>query len=182
MNLHKSVLSSAVRGMTKWNPELFKTSVKFPFITVDEYLASAAQKILKDWMPKVPNLARIREHGQGTRMVLLDPEKVKDIDDMPKVKLEQLVNVEEVSLHLKPQDSTSQFQGVSKVSFVDLGLNIDNLRVPDILEAVLPEGANLSSYSTIGHVAHVNLKVNDSSHALHFNTYTLYLEVYHSVH
>ena len=82
------------------------------------------------------------------RLVLLDPERVR------------VAAAEEWKVGL-PEDVKERLMGVdAKAVRHDVALSYDNLSCREVLRKVLPEGITdvPSSYETVGHVAHMNLR------------------------
>ena len=127
----------SVKGIRKWNPELFRKSVSLPFAEVAPDYIPAFKRRFGKYLLKRPNLRPV-ENGR----ILLDPDLLNesglsdsDVEDLTKLTGKG---------HLETRTQT---------------LTLDNWAPAECLDAVL-EGQNVSkvtSYSIIGHIVHVNL-------------------------
>ncbi|KAL3873917.1 hypothetical protein ACJMK2_036994 [Sinanodonta woodiana] len=141
---------SSVRGMTKLDRSAFKVSMDVPGLPVPVKSISDFNKKFKASLCKITKLKPIvllpesDELHKTHRLFLLDPNLYKTLNDFSSRQQEMLkeIGVDIKSFRLYP-----------------LELGYDNWNVTEIMEAVLPEGtSNISGFSTIGHIAHLNLK------------------------
>ncbi|KAK3599624.1 hypothetical protein CHS0354_029080 [Potamilus streckersoni] len=141
---------SIVRGMTILDRSAFKAYMNVPGLPVPVKSINAFNKKFKASLCKITKLkpivllAESDELHQTHRLFLLDPNLYKTQNDFSSLQQDMLkeIGVDIRSLRLYP-----------------LELGYDNWNVSEIMEAVLPEGtSNISGFSTIGHIAHFNLK------------------------
>ncbi|KAI8744585.1 tRNA (guanine(37)-N1)-methyltransferase [Biomphalaria glabrata] len=138
-----------VQGMKTLDRKAFSTIVKIPGIKVPKSEISAAQKAWKSCLFKMKGIKPIAElgnndpHRETHHLILLDPGKIGS----DKLAQEQKEILQNYGLNL---DSPTLYEVV---------LHYDNWSVSDIIKAVLPSDAeNVTSYSQVGHIAHLNLR------------------------
>ncbi|CAG0903695.1 unnamed protein product, partial [Darwinula stevensoni] len=131
-----------VRGMMKLNRDAFTTQVTAPGINLLEEYIQKVLPLVKPVLLKLYNFKPIDPVvNNGKKRIWLDPEKFKDSADMVLKKL-----------------LTCGIDGMA-VSYEKLTLTYDNWKLHEILQAVLPDDKEvISSYSLVGHIAHVNLR------------------------
>ncbi|GFN82898.1 tRNA (guanine(37)-n1)-methyltransferase [Plakobranchus ocellatus] len=136
-----------VRGLTKLTRAAFAKSVKIPGLKVPKKEIARSQKIWKPLVLKLAALKPIAELSdrdplkESHSLILLDPRKLKDLST------QQIEMLEGLGLNMEKPD---QFE-------VELGY--ENWSVADVMRAVLPcEMDNVTSYTQVGHIAHLNLK------------------------
>ena len=133
---------SVVRGMTKWQPELFEKTVILPHVELPVHNISIkkAGKILKPLKLKIPNFLQVQDASEKTKkIVVLDPSTLKTISDEDKSIL------------------IDKFE----CSFGEKSYKLDhtNFHTSKCLEAILPKGAeSLTSSTIVGHITYVNLR------------------------
>lgn len=131
---------SSVRGMQELQREQFRKIVQVPRLRVPESQVQRVMPLVKKFLLKMEHLHPVRAVDQS-REILLHPTPVKNWDSLPTEDLQrQKVNAE-------------------NFSFADLELRYENWAANEILKSVLPtEEEGLTSYSRIGHIAHLNLR------------------------
>uniref|UniRef100_A0A5S6QRG6 tRNA (guanine(37)-N1)-methyltransferase n=1 Tax=Trichuris muris TaxID=70415 RepID=A0A5S6QRG6_TRIMR len=133
---------SAVREMKQLEREAFRLIVQTGFV---EFVAPAARlgpvlAALKPHILKLPNLKPISTGERNVKKAYLDPHHFHSAD------------VEETLRR------NGLREGDFRVGDEFIELNYHNWTAEDIFKAVLPEDSSFSSYSLIGHIAHVNLR------------------------
>ncbi|GAB0099653.1 tRNA (guanine(37)-N1)-methyltransferase [Sergentomyia squamirostris] len=130
-------IPAAARGMTLLDRAVFHQKVSVPQVQVAVgKLESVVQKLRKK-MLKLEQRKPV--FGDDVKTILLHPELVKSWEDVRE--LEEL--------------------GIDKESlkFEEIEVKYENFKSDEIFRSVLPEDQeNLSSFSRIGHIVHVNLK------------------------
>ncbi|XP_033158377.1 tRNA (guanine(37)-N1)-methyltransferase [Drosophila mauritiana] len=131
---------SSVRGMQELQREQFRKIVQVPRLRVPESQVQRVMPLVKKFLLKMEHLHPVRAVDQS-REILLHPTPVKNWESLPTEDLQrQKVNAE-------------------NFSFADLELRYENWSANEILKSVLPtEEEGLTSYSRIGHIAHLNLR------------------------
>ena len=124
--------------------ERFKKKLLVPCLTVEKQKLNDVLRLVKYSLFKCIKYPAVRddEENDATRNILLDPKRIKTISDLgPDVsrKLETLC------------------QGID-LQFKEVELRYENMNAEDVLKEILPEEILLSSFSIIGHIAHLNLK------------------------
>ena len=84
-----------VRGMVKWQPELFTKSVKLPHVDLPAKNISKqlAGKILKNAKIKIPNfqsIREIRENDKDMKRLIFDPKMFDEITDEEKRQISEI--------------------------------------------------------------------------------------------
>ncbi|XP_041351960.1 tRNA (guanine(37)-N1)-methyltransferase-like [Gigantopelta aegis] len=140
----------AVRGMTKLDQNAFGKTVLIPALRIPVKSIKDISRHMKSYflkMPKVKPVAVLSEcdpDKASSRLLLLSPAKCSCIGDLPEQVKSMLIK-----------------HGVEmeKLAYFTLDLKYENWSIPDVLRAVLPDDAeNVSGFSVIGHIAHLNLK------------------------
>ncbi|KAF8770258.1 tRNA (guanine(37)-N1)-methyltransferase like protein [Argiope bruennichi] len=128
-----------VRGMKVLNRDAFSKDINVPYILVPVEKIKEALKFLKPCFLKMPNLQPVQDDGENKK-ILLHP----DLFD-------------EKLLYLQKGLSKLNLNGILWTSIT---LNYENWTADHILKAVLPldSPGNVSSFSTVGHIIHINLK------------------------
>ncbi|KAK7103350.1 tRNA (guanine(37)-N1)-methyltransferase-like [Littorina saxatilis] len=149
-----------VRGMKTLDRKLFSCTVSIPAIKIPSKHIGAITKILKSFTFKIQRVKPIAELAKDDsqhashKLCLLNPEKVKSGQDFSAEDAEKLAEFD---------------VDVKDVFYFDVDLGYDNWTAAELLRAVLPaESEGVSSYSIIGHIAHLNLKseVMDYKHLI----------------
>ena len=150
----------AVRSMKVLDRKLFSRTVSLPGLKVPSQHIGALSKTLKVSLLKmqkvkpIADLAKDDPQYQSHKLFLLNPDKFKSGDDFS---TEDSKKMAEFDIDVKD------------LTFVDMELGYENWNCAEILRAVLPEDVEgVSSYSIIGHIAHLNLKpeVMDYKHLI----------------
>lgn len=127
-----------VRGMTKWQPELFMKKVMLPHVDLPAPNIGKVKNILKKCKLKVPCMPNIREIDSDTKRVLLNP----DSDDLTESDRQQIIEA---------------FNGTFGQS--EYELNIDNYSYAEAIKFVIPEDEEgVSATQIVGHITHINLR------------------------
>ncbi|RUS70568.1 hypothetical protein EGW08_021667 [Elysia chlorotica] len=139
----------AVRGMTQLQREAFVKSVKVPGFKVPKKEIGNSQKAWKPLVLKLPGLKPVAElsdndpHKDSHSLILLDPEKLTT----GSLSQQQVEMLERLGLNTKKPDK------------FEVKLGYENWSVADVIRAVLPsEVENVTSFTQVGHIAHLNLK------------------------
>ncbi|XP_078000991.1 tRNA (guanine(37)-N(1))-methyltransferase-like [Glandiceps talaboti] len=141
-----------VSGMKTLDREAFKRIVKVPALKVDKRTLSKLMKskaglpdyVLKRKRCRIKNIRDVpNDDTQTSKLILLDPEKVQDID----------------SLGEDGRRYLSENGIEEKLYDFDLEVNYKDWAADEILRAVLPPDIEvISSFSRMGHIAHMNLR------------------------
>lgn len=135
-----------VRGMTSLDKEAFTQSIAVPALRVPTGVLNKVVKSLKKSViqqPGVPRVVQDKEESSDFRLVLLDPCKVSSVSSFSEAQAEDL----------------RSFGVQEELQYYELRLTYNNLKSEEVLEAVLPEGQNVTSgFSRVGHIAHMNLR------------------------
>ncbi|CAG0914195.1 unnamed protein product [Notodromas monacha] len=135
---------SDVAGMKKLDREKFVKDVVIPHFITEKSSVSKAISLLKPLFLKLRNFKPVTEAvcdspGKEQKKIFLDPKKFDACTD-----IRQRINAADV-------------RGVFGESIVRL--TYSNWNKDEILKAVLPTGMeHISSFSSIGHIVHVNLR------------------------
>ncbi|XP_073340475.1 tRNA (guanine(37)-N(1))-methyltransferase [Pagrus major] len=135
-----------VRGMTSLDKEAFTQNITVPALRVPTGVLNKVVKSLKKsaiHRPGIPRVVQDKEESSDFRLVLLDPHKVSSPTSFSEAEAEALRSF-----------------GVSEeLQYYELQLTYHNLKTEEVLEAVLPQGQDVtSSFSRVGHIAHMNLR------------------------
>ena len=149
----KSVMSKldppeTVVGMTEWQPRLFECKVKVPSVIVPSNRLAFIVKQCKPVFLKVPKLNPVREVEAESgavdkrhKTVLLDPDKVTVMSDLP-----------------EPAMAYLESTGV-ELSTTEVSLDCSNFSPKTMLRKVLSQTEeDVSGYSLVGHICHLNLR------------------------
>ncbi|KAF7201790.1 tRNA (guanine(37)-N(1))-methyltransferase [Nothobranchius furzeri] len=137
---------SGVRGMTSLDKDAFTQTITVPALQVPTGVLNKVVKSLKKstiQRPGVPKIVQDKEGNADFRLVLLDPHRVSSISSLSEAEAEAL-----------------RAFGVSEeLQDYEVKLTYDNLKSEEVLEAVLPQGQDVTSgFSRVGHIAHMNLR------------------------
>uniref|UniRef100_A0ACB8G693 tRNA (Guanine(37)-N1)-methyltransferase n=2 Tax=Sphaerodactylus townsendi TaxID=933632 RepID=A0ACB8G693_9SAUR len=134
-----------VRGMTTLDRAAFTKQVVLPALKVKKDALQKVVKSLKGVLLQRPGLKRIVDdlEGEDERLILLDPHKIPAGSSLAEAQQEVL----------------KSFSVSPEVLSYNLELTYDNFKVEEVLQAVLPEGQEVTTaFSRIGHIAHLNLR------------------------
>ncbi|XP_075874178.1 tRNA (guanine(37)-N(1))-methyltransferase isoform X2 [Nelusetta ayraudi] len=135
-----------VRGMTVLDKEAFTQTITVPALRVPTGVLNKVAKSLKKstiQRPGVPRVVQDQEGCSDFRLVLLDPHKVSSPGSFSEAEAEAL----------------RSFNVAEDLHDYELQLTYHNLKSEEVLEAVLPQGQDVtSSFSRVGHIAHMNLR------------------------
>lgn len=125
----------------KLDKDAFKKTVTVPCIEIETKKLNNVLLYMKPFLFKQVNCPAVLEDGKETvKHVLLNPDKVKSMEDLGESVCRKLASL----------------QIPDVLQFRELDLNYDNLKAEEVFKQIFPEP--LSSFSTIGHIAHLNLK------------------------
>ncbi|KAI3367707.1 hypothetical protein L3Q82_026551 [Scortum barcoo] len=135
-----------VRGMTTLDKEAFTQTITVPALRVPTGVLNKVVKSLKKSCIQRPGVPRVVQEKEGSgdfRLVLLDPHKVSSPDSFSEAEAEAL----------------RSFGVAEELQQYELRLTYHNLKSEEVLEAVLPQGQDVTSaFSRVGHIAHMNLR------------------------
>ncbi|XP_015277505.1 PREDICTED: tRNA (guanine(37)-N1)-methyltransferase [Gekko japonicus] len=134
-----------VRGMTTLDRAAFTKEVVVPALSVKKDILHKVAKTIKGVLLQRPGLKRVVEDpgDKGKRLILLDPRQIPA----------------DYSLGEAEQEVLKSFDVSPEVLKYNLELTYDNFKVEEVLQAVLPEGQEVTTaFSRIGHIAHLNLR------------------------
>lgn len=139
----------------------FDRTINVPFLELEKKNANNVLLHLKPYLFKAINLSAIEKPKDGVKSakdlsqeekekiedkleVMLDPEKVKSFDDFTDQVKERLI----------------KYEVDEDIKFKDIKLTYENLTADQVFKQIIPfkPDENLSSFSTIGHIIHVNLR------------------------
>lgn len=148
--IRKYVPNDAARGIKKLDRSLFTCPVKVLGIAVPNNSVASFRKVFKTsifrllQIKPVVNLNDSDPLCNTHKLVLLDSNMYKSPEDFTSTCSEQLSK-----LSVK-RDSCKLY---------DIELNYNNWNYDEVLKWILPEGSeSVAGFSTIGHIAHLNLK------------------------
>lgn len=128
-------------GMTELEREKFTKTVSVPAIAVTPQQNVHFASILKHVKRFLFRVDKF--HPVASGKIYLDPEVIKEWQDLPTENLTQL-DIDQNSF-----------------SFENVELTYRNWKAEDLIKAIVPEGVEpATSYSKIGHILHLNLKDN----------------------
>uniref|UniRef100_A0A7N8X8Y6 tRNA (guanine(37)-N1)-methyltransferase n=1 Tax=Mastacembelus armatus TaxID=205130 RepID=A0A7N8X8Y6_9TELE len=135
-----------VRGMTTLDKDAFTQTLTVPALRVPTVVLNKVVKSLKKSTIQRPGLPRVvqdKEESGDFRLVLLDPHRVSSPSCFSEEEAEAL----------------RSFGVIEELHYYELQLSYDNLKSEEVLEAVLPQGQDVTSgFSRVGHIAHMNLR------------------------
>ncbi|XP_044128106.1 tRNA (guanine(37)-N1)-methyltransferase [Bufo gargarizans] len=135
----------SVRGMVNLDRDAFSKTIQVPVLKIRKEIINKVMKTLKHKLIHRPHVKRISD----------DPED----DSIKNVILDPFIVSSEDSFDDRDRESFKQLDISPQVLQVDLQLTYENFKTDEILEAVLPKGQDVtSSFSRIGHIAHMNLR------------------------
>ncbi|KAM9341020.1 tRNA (guanine(37)-N(1))-methyltransferase [Symphorus nematophorus] len=135
-----------VRGMTSLDKDAFTQTITVPALRVPTGVLNKVVKSLRKsaiQRPGVPRVVQDEEKNTDFRLVLLDPHRVSSLSSLSEAEAEAL----------------RSFGVTEDLQHYELRLTYDNLKSEEVLEAVLPQGQDVTSgFSRVGHIAHMNLR------------------------
>ncbi|XP_076605513.1 tRNA (guanine(37)-N(1))-methyltransferase [Chaetodon auriga] len=135
-----------VRGMTSLDREAFTQTITVPALRVPTGVLNKVVKSLRKsaiQRPGVPRVVQAKEESSDFRLFLLDPHKVTSPSCFSEAEAEAL----------------RSFGVAEELQRYELQLTYHNLKSEEVLEAVLPQGQDVTSgFSRVGHIAHMNLR------------------------
>ena len=132
----------SVRGMTVLDKDKFNQVVELPMIQIPNEKLNDILKIFKKFLLKLSKFKPVRDNpnNSDSKLIVLDPVNFKSSTDLEKI-IDDSKHITNISLNYNSTE-----------------LTYDNWSHQSIFKAVLPENNELSSYSIIGHIIHLNLK------------------------
>lgn len=149
-------IPSSVKGLKTLDKSLFTKSVTIPCMEVDSLAVTVCIRYLGKYLLKLNNFKNIQpvetslneskciDNVVIKKRLFLDPAKVSSYFDLNEIERTELEKAD-----------------ISEHNFIQVPMNLtyDNWTADEALKAVLPEGKEIaSSYSSIGHIIHLNLK------------------------
>lgn len=135
-----------VRGMTCLDREAFAQNITVPALRVPTGVLNKVVKSLRKSTIQRPGLPRVihdKEECSDFRLVLLDPHKITSL----------------ASFNEDESEALRSFDVAEELQKYELQLTYHNLKTEEVLEAVLPQGQDVTSaFSRVGHIAHMNLR------------------------
>ncbi|KAF1374852.1 hypothetical protein PFLUV_G00233370 [Perca fluviatilis] len=135
-----------VRGMTSLDKEAFTQTITVPALRVPTGVLNKVVKSLRKatiQRPGVPRVVQDKEESSDFRLVLLDPHRGSSPSFFSEAEAEAL----------------RSFSVAEELQYYELRLTYHNLKSEEVLEAVLPQGQDVTSgFSRVGHIAHMNLR------------------------
>ncbi|RVE57257.1 hypothetical protein OJAV_G00214330 [Oryzias javanicus] len=135
-----------VRGMTSLDKDAFTQTITVPALRVPTGVIHKIMKSLKKATIQRPGVPRVVQDKEGNcefRLILLDPNRMSLSSSFSDTEAEAL----------------RSFSVSDELHDFELKLTYDNLKTEEVLEAVLPEGQDVTSgFSRVGHIAHMNLR------------------------
>ncbi|XP_063803775.1 tRNA (guanine(37)-N1)-methyltransferase isoform X2 [Pseudophryne corroboree] len=134
-----------VRGMTSLDRDAFTKTIQVPVMKVKKEIINKVMKSLKHRLICRPQLKRIIDdpNDGDHKSVILDP----------------FIVTSEDSFDERDREVFKQFEISPQVNHIDLQLTYEQFKTEEILQAVLPQGQDVtSSFSRVGHIAHMNLR------------------------
>ncbi|UYV78061.1 TRMT5 [Cordylochernes scorpioides] len=132
---------SIVRNMKVLNPELFHKRVSIPYVECPTVSLQTINKFFHPCFLKLYKINIVERIDDIKSMLLLDPEKIDQINEILKKKVDILKEL-----------------NIENVKWKEIDINFDNWSISDIMKAILPPNTSITSYSKIGHIIHLNLK------------------------
>ena len=127
------------------NKSQFDRTFQVPFLKIDKLKMEAIMPFLRPIIFKKIKITFDNDpENEDLRHVLLNPEKVKCIQDLGH---ETLIQLDYLKL-------------AKQLEMKSIQLNYENLSAEEVFREVLPlpPGESLSSWSVVGHIIHLNLK------------------------
>lgn len=135
-----------VRGMTCLDRKAFTQNITVPALRVPTRVLNKVVKSLRKstiQRPGLPKVMHDKEECSDFRLVLLDPHKVTSPASFNEAEAEAL----------------RSFDVPEELQNYELQLTYHHLKTEEVLEAVLPQGQDVTSaFSRVGHIAHMNLR------------------------
>lgn len=132
--------------MTSLDKDVFTQTISVPALRVPTGVLNKVVKSLRKatiQRPGVPRVVQEKEESSDCRLVLLDPHRMTSPGSFSESEAEAL----------------RSFSVSEELLYYELKLTYDNLKTEEVLEAVLPQGQDVTSaFSRVGHIAHMNLR------------------------
>lgn len=132
--------------MTSLDKEAFTQTITVPALRVPTGVLNKVVKSLRKsaiQRPGVPRVVQDKDQSTDFRLVLLDPHRVTSSGSFSEAEAEAL----------------KSFGVCEELQYYELRLTYHNLKSEEVLEAVLPQGQDVTSgFSRVGHIAHMNLR------------------------
>jgi len=135
----------SVQGMTCLDKSLFNKTICVPFVEIEEQLMESAVKCLKPYLLKLKDFNPV-VNEEKKRIVILNPELIASVSD--------LIGDDTECRHV-----LRDLCHIRDIGWRDMDLKYENYSHKQVLDAVLPKDSDsVSSFSTIGHILHLNLR------------------------
>lgn len=132
--------------MTSLDKDAFTQTITVPALRVPTGVLNKVVKSLRKatiQRPGIPRVVMDKEESSDFRLVLLDPHRMTSPGSFSEAEAEAL----------------RSFSVSEELLYYELRLTYDNLKSEEVLEAVLPQGQDVTSaFSRVGHIAHMNLR------------------------
>ena len=143
-NMTNNILSppEGVKGMTILNKENFKKEIDVPALIVPIDILNNVIKLIKKFLLKIPNFNPVIDNSNDTisKILILNPNTFNTPDEILSI--------------LGKYSSENQLELLNKT----IELNYENWSSNEVLKAVLPDDQQITSFSHVGHILHLNLK------------------------
>lgn len=130
----------SVKGMTLLNRDAFTSTYEVPCLNLGTVSPQEVMPIVKKYILKQRQYKAVQIIN-GNLIVVLDPEKVKKLED---------INEKDLNIIKKYTNN---------IETTKLTLKYENWSVEQMLRAVIPDDIEIpSSYTKVGHIIHLNLR------------------------
>lgn len=139
-----SLFSDKVKGMTELREDMFDLKVKVPALNCPRKSCGYFQKELRRLFLNRRKFCSIIEDNDNleNRIILLNPSLIKNEQDF------------------NEHESAALAEGKAKFFIHELHLTYADFSFDEIMKMILPEDVDdtVTSFETVGHIAHLNLK------------------------
>ena len=147
-----------VKGMKKLNRELFNFETKLPIVKIKKSDYHDVKNLLKTYLIDIPKLSKRCSDldkddslNKTHKALLLDTEKFKSFDESFTEDCKKIL------------EQKYDFNKNEHFNYIDVKMTYEDFQYDDIISFILTdellnENLNAKSFSTIGHIAHFNLK------------------------
>ncbi|OTF77919.1 tRNA (guanine(37)-N1)-methyltransferase-like protein, partial [Euroglyphus maynei] len=141
----------SVRGMRDLNRDLFRRTVRIPFVVAEINNFAAVVNLLQPYFLKIPNFKPVQEYqSSNQKQIFLNPDKLEQFEPI-------IENLVEARL-LSRLNSNDEYIGHKEME-----LNYEHFNHLIIFRSIFGDtesdgDSSLSGFSTIGHIIHLNLR------------------------
>lgn len=141
----------SVRGMRDLNRDLFRRTVRIPFVVAEINNFAAVVNLLQPYFLKIMNLKPVQEYqSSNQKQIFLNPDKLEQFEPI-------IENLVEARL-LSRLNSNDEYIGHKEME-----LNYEHFNHLIIFRSIFGDtesdgDSSLSGFSTIGHIIHLNLR------------------------